>query len=347
MSVDPSFHEKVEGTAVQQNALLQEQKQFPLVGAEARLCSGDATAASPCLDTQLWGEIAGNEVFEAKYRGLGAAGFRAYRPVRRDGSCFYRSCLFQIFNTMALEANGCYATSATEVGSSLGPATTATAERFLKAAEQWKTSLQRYFGDFVEDFVEMAEETTKKTIAIRVPQPPPASFSDRQQLLEEWGRTIGDAVAALLNDEADNAFEYVVCLARYGVSAFLRDNSSLFAPFVSHIVDMGDDALTVSTFCEREVDVVGGECDEVHLLAFSAFFRVNVAIALMDNNITTCSGADAVMLSELKSISFVETIAGLCGGESTPADSLLFAGPFADSPLMLLYRPGHYEILFR
>eukprot|EP00742_Colponemidia_sp_Colp-10_P026419 GILJ01032352.1.p1 GENE.GILJ01032352.1~~GILJ01032352.1.p1 ORF type:complete len:198 (+),score=33.09 GILJ01032352.1:119-712(+) len=195
----------------------------------------------------------------------------------------------------------------------------------------------QYFGDFAEDFVDITSETVTKAGEIRIARPE----SDTSGT--QWRQLIGDAVIACLSDVEMNTFDYIVSFARYGVSVTLRSHASLFAPFISHIFDLGSDDLSIKAFCEKEVDIVAGECEEVHLIAFSMFFKIPLKIYVIDNNVSPQAPASGALSCEVKLVDGIQMIEPPTSGE--PNIALNGLGAFAGQPISLLYRPGHYGIL--
>ena len=85
----------------------------------------------------------------------------------------------------------------------------------------------------------------------------------------------------------------------------------------------------MSEFCRRDVEPMGVECDHVQISAITEYLSVSVEIIYLDRNVSSESGYVRVVKFPMNS------------------DVCLAAedhDPFP--PVTLLYRPGHYDILY-
>ena len=80
----------------------------------------------------------------------------------------------------------------------------------------------------------------------------------------------------------------------------------------------------MATFCQREVEPMGVECDHVQIAGLCEYLCIHVDIIYLDS-----SGSSPTMR-------FPEAPAG--------APELL---PSSFPAITLLYRPGHYDLLYR
>ncbi|KAA1466805.1 cysteine proteinase [Dentipellis sp. KUC8613] len=115
------------------------------------------------------------------------------------------------------------------------------------------------------------------------------------------------------NPEVSN---YVVVFLRLLASAQIRTDPESYAPFLFH-PDLGE-SMTPREFCESFVEAVGKEADHVQVTALSRALKINVSVAYLDGH-----SADG-------HVDFVEFVN---------------ARDEKEPPLVLLYRPGHYDIL--
>uniref|UniRef100_A0A061QL51 ubiquitinyl hydrolase 1 n=1 Tax=Tetraselmis sp. GSL018 TaxID=582737 RepID=A0A061QL51_9CHLO len=120
--------------------------------------------------------------------------------------------------------------------------------------------------------------------------------------------------------------EYIVLLMRLIVSCHIRQHHDFFAPF---IMGMSDEGLSVEKFCEKHVEPMGVESDHIHIVAIQNAFQVPIRVAYLDNS-----------------------TAGAAVGSSGSLGAVTYHDFFPDnvpshSPTVhLLYRPGHYDILY-
>ncbi|VDK37306.1 unnamed protein product [Taenia asiatica] len=108
--------------------------------------------------------------------------------------------------------------------------------------------------------------------------------------------------------------DYYVVFLRLSVSSYMQRNESFYSNFIS-------DDKTVRRFCETEVEPMGLECDNVHVAALALAMDVPIKIE-------NCQQS-----GELNKLEF-------------PGRENASAGERAAAPVVLLYRPGHYDILY-
>lgn len=115
-----------------------------------------------------------------------------------------------------------------------------------------------------------------------------------------------DDLLQVFNDQGFS--DYFVVFLRLLVSGELQKNEDEYQHFI-------DGGRTVKEFCSQEVEPMSKESDHIHIVALSRSLNVSLAVEYMDRDGNKCNR-----------LSFGEN-------ESEPA-------------LILLYRPGHYDILY-
>ncbi|KAG7087579.1 hypothetical protein E1B28_013533 [Marasmius oreades] len=110
----------------------------------------------------------------------------------------------------------------------------------------------------------------------------------------------------------------IVMYLRMLTSAQLRLDPDLYSPFLIHS-ETGE-PMEVREFCEHFVEATGKEADHVQMTALSRALQINVDVAYLDGRGTN-GEVDFVTLRD-----------------ATDTEM---------SPVTLLYRPGHYDILIR
>ena len=89
----------------------------------------------------------------------------------------------------------------------------------------------------------------------------------------------------------------------------------------------------MSDFCRREVEPMGVECDHVQIAALTEFLSIQVSIVYLENRVLP---AESDTLFSLAIVKFPEPLSKRTDS-STPAPPLVIS---------LLYRPGHYDVLY-
>jgi len=144
-----------------------------------------------------------------------------------------------------------------------------------------------------------------------------ASLINQVVLPEAGGTelTIPTLVEAFQSPEVSNS---IVVYLRLLTSARIRSEPENYEPFLFH--PESGEPMATQTFCENFVEAVGKEADHVQMTALAAALKVNVNIAYLDGR------------SQNGKVDFVEF-----HHANSQNDGV--------EPIILLYRPGHYDIL--
>ncbi|KAI0088117.1 cysteine proteinase [Irpex rosettiformis] len=130
------------------------------------------------------------------------------------------------------------------------------------------------------------------------------------------GKTLDEEglLKAFQDPETSNC---IVVFLRLYTSAVIRTSVEEYAPFLFH-PETGED-ISPQDFCERFVEATGKEADHIQMTALTKALKVNVRVAYLDGHSAT-------------TVNFVDFL--------NNEDSVDGGGP-----AVLLYRPGHYDIL--
>ncbi|KAF8390744.1 hypothetical protein HHK36_025271 [Tetracentron sinense] len=135
----------------------------------------------------------------------------------------------------------------------------------------------------------------------------------------------------VLRSRDQSISDYVCCLVvmffRFVTSGEIRRRSEFFEPFV-----MGLTNATVEQFCKSSVEPMGEESDHVHIIALSDALGVPIRVVYLDRS---SSDTGAVSVNHHDFIPAVDPHNATAGSSGTMI-------PF----ITLLYRPGHYDILY-
>ncbi|KAJ0103682.1 hypothetical protein Patl1_05466 [Pistacia atlantica] len=119
----------------------------------------------------------------------------------------------------------------------------------------------------------------------------------------------------------------VVMFFRFVASGEIRKRSEFFEPFV-----LGLTNATVEQFCKSSVEPMGEESDHVHITALSDALSVPIRVVYLDRSSCDTAGVSVNHHDFIPSGNLPKAASG-----STEVIS-----PF----ITLLYRPGHYDILY-
>ncbi|CAK9177402.1 unnamed protein product [Ilex paraguariensis] len=117
---------------------------------------------------------------------------------------------------------------------------------------------------------------------------------------------------------------------RFVTSGEIRKRSEFFEPFI-----LGLTNATVEQFCKSSVEPMGEESDHVHITALSDALGVPIRVVYLDRSSCDNGGVS------VNHHDFTHVTGDL------PADAATVGDPKTINPFItLLYRPGHYDILY-
>ena len=132
------------------------------------------------------------------------------------------------------------------------------------------------------------------------------------------GRINTSNVHDALSDKG--TFDFYVMYLRFLISAYIRTSGPLFEMYFESDYDL-------KQFCSREVEPIDAEADQMQIIALFNLFEVPIRIFYLDNN--TMELPTVFSLPDLEK----NTTEEVKKSESTYL-------------IQLLYRPGHYDILY-
>jgi hypothetical protein len=134
----------------------------------------------------------------------------------------------------------------------------------------------------------------------------------------------------LINKTSD----YCTWFMRVMAAAQMKSNPDRYLPYV-----MAENYYDIATFCSKEVEPMGRECGMVQVSALAECMGVRVRIEYMDGRMTGGSGG----VDEGR-----EVATHVFGEGDNGNDDITAANNNVDrTTITLLYRPGHYDILYR
>uniref|UniRef100_A0A0N4Z0Z5 ubiquitinyl hydrolase 1 n=1 Tax=Parastrongyloides trichosuri TaxID=131310 RepID=A0A0N4Z0Z5_PARTI len=161
-------------------------------------------------------------------------------------------------------------------------------------------------------FQNLSREWRDKFFAMGFPELTTSDFCDS---IDELLKNIADkkydnnSLMVTLGDE--NIANYYVAYMRILTSAFLKENKALYEGFI-------EGGRTMDQFCLDEVEPMWKECDHISIIALVNALKVNIRIEYMDQSHSPEGGIHY----------------DICGTDGEPF-------------LFFLYRPGHYDILYK
>nr|XP_043632053.1 OVARIAN TUMOR DOMAIN-containing deubiquitinating enzyme 1-like [Erigeron canadensis]XP_043632054.1 OVARIAN TUMOR DOMAIN-containing deubiquitinating enzyme 1-like [Erigeron canadensis]XP_043632055.1 OVARIAN TUMOR DOMAIN-containing deubiquitinating enzyme 1-like [Erigeron canadensis] len=185
-------------------------------------------------------------------------------------------------------------------------------ERIKVSVEKCRKTLQDLgYADFTfEDFFSLFIEQLESVL-----QGNEASISHDELVVRSRDQSVSD---------------YVVMFFRFVTSGEIRKRSEFFEPFI-----LGLSNTTVEQFCKTSVEPMGEESDHVHITALSDALGVPIRVVYLDRSSCDKEGGASVNHHDfVPATGDASTSTTENGSETTPF-------------IVLLYRPGHYDILYR
>ncbi|KAL0357685.1 UNVERIFIED_CONTAM: OVARIAN TUMOR DOMAIN-containing deubiquitinating enzyme 1 [Sesamum calycinum] len=152
--------------------------------------------------------------------------------------------------------------------------------------------------------------------------------------LEQLESVLSGTGASISHDELvqrsrdQSVSDYVVMFFRFITSGEIRKRSEFFEPFVQGLTNT-----SVEQFCKSSVEPMGEESDHVHITALSDALGVPIRIVYLDRS---CDDKGSV------SVNHHDFTPAACHITNANSGATQAAKPFIN----LLYRPGHYDILY-
>lgn len=262
----------------------------------------------------------GSSVFVDKIDRLVQDGWTGIRRTRGDGDCFYRAFIFSLLETY-LALHPSHSTYLFDKFSSLLPLLTACGFEPIV----WK------------DFWEPLRDLLCKM------GPEEKDGGKRKQGEARLSR---EGLLAAFNDQETNSC--IIVILRLITSAYLRTHEDEFSPFLFALEDdprfmQEGGVVSMRDFCERGVEAVSQEADHLAITALTRALHVPLRIAYLDQSVlpyheglssdpTNTGPGGGAGAAEVNFVEFEEEAArqGEKGIEGA-----------------LLYRPGHYDMLYR
>ncbi|CAB02772.1 Ubiquitin thioesterase otubain-like [Caenorhabditis elegans] len=166
----------------------------------------------------------------------------------------------------------------------------------------------------LEKFIASSRDWTRTLVELGFPDWTCTDFCDFFiEFLEKIhsGVHTEEAVYTILND--DGSANYILMFFRLITSAFLKQNSEEYAPFI-------DEGMTVAQYCEQEIEPMWKDADHLAINSLIKAAGTRVRIEYMDRTAAPNGGWHY----------------------DIPSDDQQIA-----PEITLLYRPGHYDVIYK
>ena len=339
-------------TQAQLDAISEDIKKNQVLTSELKpiteLASSYKKDAAATISNEVVGFLGGCHYLSSQYT--------SYRTVRGDGNCFYRAFLYGLVenlcnNTTTFNSNTATDTNNNNNNNNNNSNNTTEFERIrnyivasidavVTVGGYNRFAIEMFHDEMVDLFTKMQEVLTVAPLA--------ATVRTREAVFA--------AIHKVLNEE-NGTSDYCVWYLRAITATYLKQDPTRFV----HYLNSDDTATTttatstyytdVPTYCAREIDPMGKDCTMVGIVALAEAFQVQVDIEYMDgrnsteNNNTTKDATTTSITNDNNKL--VKHSFGKKGDEivgSSPSSSSSLSPTVCIS---LLYRPGHYDILYK
>jgi ubiquitin thioesterase protein OTUB1 len=139
-------------------------------------------------------------------------------------------------------------------------------------------------------------------------------FEDMQEMFIEKLddhkiKNIDDVIAVFCDPNISN---YLILMMRFITSGEMKNNRVLYETFI-------ENEIPIEFFCQTEVEQIDKEADQIQIMALLNYLEVGIKIIYLDSNIKSKEAYNVILPENTK---------------------------VSDIKANLLYRPGHYDILY-
>jgi ubiquitin thioesterase protein OTUB1 len=245
------------------------------------------------------------------------------RRIRGDGNCYYRAFLYSLSEELLRR---CLLNSNTKDDGEFERIKQLVSDSLLWVCKFGydEITVDMFYEELV-DLLEFIESHVKD-----------ATTSDSSSAKERLQQASSQLHSKLNEENATS--DYCTWFMRVMTAAQMKSNPDRYLPFLfaddnamSGSLGVGG-MIDIPTFCSREVEPMNKECGMVQVAALAECFGVRVAIEYMDGRVVYDKKEDGSVEKRVATHVFGESEEG---------------GSDEASTLTLLYRPGHYDILYQ
>eukprot|EP00984_Skeletonema_dohrnii_P028688 scaffold18739_cov149-Skeletonema_dohrnii-CCMP3373.AAC.1 len=250
--------------------------------------------------------------------------YTSLRRVRGDGNCYYRAFLYSLCEHLLLRNSNNNETGGSKEFSRI-KTTIANSLKWVCQFGYEEMTIDMFYEELVElfDFISAADNNDKSASTAAGATKNESNRNNAQQQLH-----------SKLNEE-NSTSDYCTWYLRVLTAAQMKSNPDRFLPFL--LADETNMMMDIPTFCSREVEPMGKECGMVTVAALAECLGVKVVIEYMDGRLSN-NDAAAGGIGIGSSGEVVNHVFGQIHDEDDEDRDRIC--------LTLLYRPGHYDILY-
>ncbi|CAF2160366.1 unnamed protein product [Brassica rapa] len=192
-------------------------------------------------------------------------------------------------------------------------------------AEEWGNCSVENVSSFQEESAKVPYEPLS-SLAAEYQAGSPILLEKIKMFLEQLDNILlgSDDYEELVNRSRDQSVsDYIVMFFRFVTAGEIRTRAEFFEPFITGLSNS-----TVDQFCKTSVEPMGEESDHIHITTLSDALGVAIRVVYLDRS--SCDSGGVTVNHH----DFIPV------GTSEKQEEA--SAPF----ITLLYRPGHYDILY-
>ena len=252
--------------------------------------------------------------------------YRHIRTIRGDGNCYYRAFLYSLLETvmMMIRQQENDAKNTDNEG-----------QRLLHyiTTKSWEDILQQKYDEVaIEIFHDEIADLFQNVIVKRIYNENNSGISSNTTAAPPISKDTSTSSFHDTMNEENSVSDYCTWYLRLITATYMKQDPDRFVPFILSSLHDNDDTSDVvcdiHQFCSKYIEPMGQECEHVQVLALAEAFQIHVTVVYVDGRQTQSSTK-----------------------QNEDAHHCLHHHEFGpeQSPirLTLLYRPGHYDILYK
>jgi ubiquitin thioesterase protein OTUB1 len=265
------------------------------------------------------------------------------RTVRGDGNCYYRAFLYSLLEQLIRfnhtnQSSRCSSSSDNNNNNNSvsDDAILQEGQRIYEyiKTKSWKDILQQNYDEMaIEIFHDEMIDIFHKVII--------------DQVYTTKTTTATTIVSSLFHEamnEENSISDYCTWYLRLITATYIKQDTDRFLPFILSLSydNNNNDTIVcdVNQFCSKYIEPMGQECEHVQVLALAEAFQIHVRIEYLDGRSFTISPSTTTNSSNNNRNNNIDT-------KSNSVYCHQFGPETSPIQITLLYRPGHYDILYK
>jgi ubiquitin thioesterase protein OTUB1 len=249
------------------------------------------------------------------------------RTIRGDGNCYYRAFLYSLLEALINEQQQHESNLDNEGKRLLHYITTKSWEDILQQNYD-EVAIEIFHDEMVDLFHDVLVKQIYNNTTLSSNNNSSSSTNDHTAPTTEASTLFHERM-----NEENSISDYCTWYLRLITATYMKQDPDRFLPFILSITSTLDDTsdssmmiCDIHQFCSKYIEPMGQECEHVQVLALAEAFQIHVTVVYLDGR-------------QSQSTNYDDGTSSLQHHQFGPDKSQI--------RLTLLYRPGHYDILYK